>query len=126
MIPPINTSQTNRYPNSQSTRFVAIGDWGSGLPAEYQVAQAMTEQAKRTPFNFVITLGDNFYPKKDSTNLLQTQFLQPFNPFLSSQPIPWFPSLGNHDMPVANAVQQVFKMPALFTPTNKGPYSFLF
>ena len=46
---------------SGSIRFAAIGDMGTGKPAQYEVAQRMLQFHEKFPFTFVITMGDNIY-----------------------------------------------------------------
>ena len=51
-----------RFPlKSGSVRFAAIGDTGTGDPAQYEVAQRMVAARQNFPFEFVIMLGDNIY-----------------------------------------------------------------
>lgn len=132
---PIQHGQTHWPPSSSAysqfhqssnlpIRFVAIGDWGSGQLPEYQVAHAITQQAQANPFQFVITLGDNFYPELAKDNIVQKQFFAPFNQFLRQNPVPWYASLGNHDKPIQSAVKQVFNMPNSYYTYQKGPIQF--
>jgi hypothetical protein len=44
---------------SGSVRFAAIGDMGTGEPAQYQIAQRMLQFHQKFPFTFVMMLGDN-------------------------------------------------------------------
>jgi hypothetical protein len=45
----------------QPVRVLAFGDFGVGSSFQKQTAQAMMEYHRRSPFDFAITLGDNFY-----------------------------------------------------------------
>ena len=44
--------------------FAAIGDMGTGDEGQLAVARAMTAARARTPFDFVLMLGDNIYEKE--------------------------------------------------------------
>lgn len=80
---------------SGSVRFAAIGDMGTGEPAQYQVAQRMLQFHEKFPFTFVITLGDNIYGGKSPRDL-QQKFEIPYKPLLDAGVL-FFASLGNHD-----------------------------
>jgi 3',5'-cyclic AMP phosphodiesterase CpdA len=78
-----------------SVRFAAIGDMGTGDPAQYEVARRMAEFRQKYPFTFVITLGDNIYGGK-SPDDLRKKFEVPYKPLLD-EGVQFFASLGNHD-----------------------------
>src|SRR5450759_4114234 len=80
---------------SGSIRFVAIGDMGTGDPAQYEVAQRMLQFHQKFPFTFVIMLGDNIYGGKSPVEL-QKKFDIPYKPLLDSG-VQFFAVLGNHD-----------------------------
>ena len=46
--------------------FAVIGDTGTGDDAQLSVARQMVRQREKTPFEFVIMLGDNFYEKVEA------------------------------------------------------------
>ena len=54
---------------SNSVRFAAIGDMGTGEKPEYETSAQMEEQHKTFPFEFVIALGDNIYGGHDAADL---------------------------------------------------------
>ena len=78
-----------------SVRFAAIGDMGTGEPAQYQVAQRMLELRQKFPFAFVIMLGDNVYGGKSPIEL-QRKFEIPYKPLLDAG-VQFYAALGNHD-----------------------------
>jgi predicted MPP superfamily phosphohydrolase len=80
---------------SGSVRFAAIGDMGTGAPAQYEVAQRMLQFREKFPFNFVIMLGDNIYGGK-SPDALQKKFEIPYKPLLDAG-VQFYAALGNHD-----------------------------
>jgi hypothetical protein len=78
-----------------SVRFAAIGDMGTGQPAQYEVAQRMLQFHQNFPFTFVIMLGDNIYGGK-SPDALQKKFEIPYKPLLDAG-VQFYAALGNHD-----------------------------
>lgn len=48
-------------PRTSSLRVLAFGDFGFGNEAQRRTAAAMVAYHKQHPFDFGITLGDNFY-----------------------------------------------------------------
>jgi predicted phosphodiesterase len=78
-----------------SVRFTAIGDMGTGEPAQSQVAQRMLEFRQKFPFAFVIMLGDNVYGGKSPIEL-QRKFEIPYKPLLDAG-VQFYAALGNHD-----------------------------
>lgn len=45
-----------------SIRFAIIGDMGTGGPGQHALADVIAERARQEPFDFMISVGDNFYP----------------------------------------------------------------
>src|SRR5579872_5773182 len=83
-------------PSTDSIRVLAFGDFGFGNDAQKQTAAAMVAYHKAHPFDFGLTLGDNFYRfGMDSPQdpRWQTQFEQLYGPMH----IPIYATLGNHD-----------------------------
>jgi len=78
-----------------SVRFAAIGDMGTGEPAQYEIAQRMLEFHQKFPFTFVIMLGDNIYGGKTPAELAK-KFEAPYKPLLDAG-VQFYASLGNHD-----------------------------
>jgi hypothetical protein len=80
----------------QSVRFLAFGDYGTGRPEQKQTAEAMLAQHQKKPFDFGLTLGDNFYGRgMESTSdpRWQTQWEALYGPLA----IQYYATLGNHD-----------------------------
>jgi hypothetical protein len=83
-------------PDNQPVRFIAFGDYGTGSPAQKQTAAAMAEWNRKTPFDFGITLGDNFYTfgmMSPTDPRWKTQWDELYDPLK----IKIYASLGNHD-----------------------------
>jgi len=82
---------------SDSVRFAAIGDMGTGKAEQYELAQQMIGAHSDFPFDFVITLGDNLYGGSRPHDF-ETKFEAPYKPLLDTG-VQFYASLGNHDDP---------------------------
>jgi hypothetical protein len=80
---------------SNSVRFAAIGDMGTGAKPEYQTSEQMNEQRKNFPFDFVLALGDNLYGGHSSADF-EKKFANPYKPLLEAG-VKFYAALGNHD-----------------------------
>ncbi|MFN0112208.1 MAG: metallophosphoesterase [Blastocatellia bacterium] len=76
--------------------FAVIGDTGSGDEAQRAVAQQMVKQRQKTPFEFVLMLGDNIYEKGEKEKI-GSHFEQPYKELLAAG-VKFYASLGNHDI----------------------------
>ncbi|WP_316838560.1 metallophosphoesterase [Pedobacter gandavensis] len=103
--------------------FVAIGDWGrTGADHQTHVAKQMGKWATENPNDFILSLGDNFYPKgvvSEHDPLWHYSFENIYTDF--SLQDDWYPILGNHDYqsdPDAQVryskVSRRWKMPARY------------
>ncbi|WP_184546777.1 metallophosphoesterase [Mucilaginibacter sp. FT3.2] len=79
--------------------FIAIGDWGrNGEYDQLEVGRQMGQWAATHPNNFVISVGDNFYPKgviSENDPLWHYSFENVYT--AHSLQCDWFSILGNHD-----------------------------
>ncbi|RZU29605.1 metallophosphoesterase [Edaphobacter modestus] len=83
-------------PSNKSVRLLAFGDFGTGSAGQLQDAQAMLAYHKAHPFDFGVTLGDNFYSRGVSSPdepRWQTQWEQLYGPL----GIKFYAVYGNHD-----------------------------
>jgi predicted phosphodiesterase len=80
-----------------STRFLVIGDSGTGGGAQRKVADRIAEVHKIFPFQFAIMLGDNLYGG-ESAGDYRRKFEEPYKPLLDAG-VKFFAALGNHDDP---------------------------
>ena len=70
-------AQDLSVPNrSESLKFAAIGDNGTGELAEYDVGRQMTAYHGRFPFEIVIVLGHNLYGRQEPQDFV-TKFEEP-------------------------------------------------
>ncbi|MCJ8208839.1 tartrate-resistant acid phosphatase type 5 family protein [Mucilaginibacter sp. RS28] len=82
-----------------SLHFLAIGDWGrSGEYKQIETGRQMGEWAKTHPNNFVISVGDNFYPNGVISEQ-DPQFRSTFEDIYTAHSLhcDWHVILGNHD-----------------------------
>jgi hypothetical protein len=92
----ISTSQ------SQSTRFLSVGDWGSASLGGYHLrnaqdtATAMKTYVAAQPVEFVLNTGDNFY-YCGIQNTSDPQIDEDYTALFGGMGIQWYHSLGNHD-----------------------------
>ena len=86
-------------PAAQSARAVAIGDFGDPRPKERffaQVAAAILQAHRAQPYQFGLTLGDNFYNfgiRSVTDRKWELLWERPYGPL----GIPFYATLGNHD-----------------------------
>jgi tartrate-resistant acid phosphatase type 5 len=86
--------------------FAVIGDWGKGTPEQRKDAAAFGRVAETHGARFVISTGDNFYPRGVSSvkdpnwkTLFEDVYSAP------SLMVPWRVVLGNHDHRGSTAAQ---------------------
>ena len=94
-LPAQGTGQFAFPLQSNSVRFAAIGDMGSGKQPQFDVANQMVKSRAAFPFEFVITLGDNIYTGNKAKDY-QKAFEAPYKSLLDAGVL-FFASLGNHD-----------------------------
>ena len=76
--------------------FAVMGDTGTGDEAQLAVARQMARQREKTPFEFVIMLGDNIYEKGEEKDI-KPRFEEPYKDLLAAG-VKFYASLGNHDI----------------------------
>jgi hypothetical protein len=127
-VPPIFSLK----PAEESVRVLAFGDFGNGSTEQKQVAAAMLRYHRQKPFDFAITLGDNFYDQGMlSLNDLrwQTWWAALYDPL----GIRFYATFGNHDWgygdsPAAEILyterSQSWRLPAPYYTFTAGPVQF--
>ncbi|HSB12254.1 MAG TPA: metallophosphoesterase [Blastocatellia bacterium] len=83
-------------PVKDKLRFAVIGDWGTGDRDQVGTARQMFLSHQRSPFDFVISAGDNVYPN-GSGRYFDKHFERPFADLLKDR-IKFYAVLGNHDV----------------------------
>lgn len=79
--------------------FLAVGDWGrNGEFHQKDVAERMGEAAGQLGAEFILSLGDNFYPN-GVAGVHDYQFIRSFEQVYSAHSlmVDWYLVLGNHD-----------------------------
>ena len=92
----VSPAATTYSPSAEGFHFIAIGDWGTGLQAQYTLASRMCELHKERSFDLVITAGDNIY-ETGSPDDFRAKFYEPFN-CLFNKDVQFRAALGNHDI----------------------------
>lgn len=87
--------------------FAVIGDSGSGDEAQRAVANQMVKQRQKTPFEFVLMLGDNIYEKGEKEKI-GTHFEEPYKDLLAAG-VKFYATLGNHDIIKGTEFQTNYK-----------------
>src|SRR6185295_6537569 len=83
-------------PADTPVRFVAFGDFGDGSPAQRAVARAMARVDAARPFDFGVTLGDNFY-EQGLADPASPRWQSQWETLYGLPDIRRYASLGNHD-----------------------------
>ncbi len=119
-------------PENQPIRVLAFGDFGTGSTAQKETAAAMLAYHRKTPFDFGVTLGDNFYsvgmasPQDPRWKTWWEEMYAPLG-------IKFYASLGNHDWGLADSPaaeilysdkSQSWKMPGLYYSFTAGAAQF--
>jgi tartrate-resistant acid phosphatase type 5 len=113
-------------------RVLAFGDFGTGSPQQIQLAATMKEYQKKNPFDFGVTLGDNFYPNGVSSPD-DPQWKAKYEDMYGPLGISFYATLGNHDYlrpdgPAAEILHSQkspsWKMPATYYTYTAGPVQF--
>jgi acid phosphatase len=77
---------------------MAMGDFGTGRKNQRIIAEKMAKKAEQDPVQFVLTLGDNFYPS-GVMSIRDEQWHTKFEEIYDfpSLDVPFYATLGNHD-----------------------------
>ena len=94
-LPLIATAQNENSARPIVT-FAVIGDTGTGDEAQLSVARQMVKQREKTPFEFVLMLGDNIYEKGEE-KYIKPRFEEPYKDLLAAG-VKFYATLGNHDI----------------------------
>ena len=119
-------------PAGRTVRVLAFGDFGTGSAAQKTLAGTMLEYHRSRPFDFGLTLGDNFYSygmESPADPRWKTWWEDLYGPLR----IPFYASLGNHDWgqsdsPAAEILYSprsaIWRMPAEYYTFTAGPVQF--
>ncbi len=82
---------------AEALRFPAFGDWGMGKKIQKKIADSLDAHCKKYHCDFVMGLGDNFYPagvESTTDAFWEDRYESVYGERLN---IPFMASLGNHD-----------------------------
>ena len=90
------TEQQIALPNKDGTlKFAVLGDFGTGLRPQYDLAAQMAKFYSQFKFPFVVLVGDNLYGSERPQDF-QKKFEIPYMALLGAG-VKFYASLGNHD-----------------------------
>lgn len=96
---PVASTQQKQPAGPGTVRLLAMGDWGTGKPAQHTTASALRDHisASGQQFDGMLLAGDNFYVRLKSVNdpAWQELFEKLYDPLVLD--FPFYVSLGNHD-----------------------------
>jgi 3',5'-cyclic AMP phosphodiesterase CpdA len=96
-----------------------VGDVGEGEAEDWQTAWAIRQLAfEDAPYDALLLLGDNVYPRGDPSRLEHTVF-RPFTIVLETG-AELFAIVGNHDAPHADEQMEILGMPATWWTMDLG------
>jgi predicted phosphodiesterase len=89
-------ASTVPLPNKEgSFKFGVLGDFGTGDPSQYELADQMTKLHQRFKYDLVVLVGDNLYGSERPQDFAM-KFELPYKPLLDAG-VKFYASLGNHD-----------------------------
>jgi len=92
VVPPVfSLKQTDQF-----VRVLAFGDFGTGSEEQKKLAAAMLHVNQATPFDFGLTLGDNFY-QEGMTSPTDPRWKTWWDEMYAPLGIKFYATLGNHD-----------------------------
>jgi predicted phosphodiesterase len=87
---------TVALPNKDgSFKFGVLGDFGTGDPPQYELADQMVKLRQRFKYDLVVLVGDNLYGSERPQDFVN-KFERPYKPLLDAG-VKFYASLGNHD-----------------------------
>ena|SRR5436190_7357961 len=96
VVAPTAAAGPTEFPNHDgSLKFLAFGDFGTGEPAQYELAKQMVKLHDRFKFDLAVLLGDNLYGSERPQDF-ELKFETPYKPLLDAG-VKFKASLGNHD-----------------------------
>jgi 3',5'-cyclic AMP phosphodiesterase CpdA len=78
-----------------SFKFGILGDFGTGDPPQYELADQMVKLHQRFKYDLVVLVGDNLYGSERPQDFVN-KFERPYKPLLDAG-VKFYASLGNHD-----------------------------
>lgn len=82
--------------SAEVVHFITFGDWGTGSTQQRAVADAATAYCRHQPCEFVLALGDNFYPS-GVRSVRDPLWQRYYRDVYSALKLPFYAIIGNHD-----------------------------
>jgi calcineurin-like phosphoesterase family protein len=95
--------------DNQPLVFAVIGDSGTGMREQWDVAHAMEEEYARRPFEMVLMLGDNIYGGIKGPQSFLDKFEKPYALLLKNG-VRFYAALGNHGEALKEIEYEKFNM----------------
>src|SRR5687768_4038269 len=96
LIPQPAAQSPGPLPNAEgSLKFGVLGDFGTGVKVQYQLAEQMSKLRERFKYDLVVLVGDNIYGSERPQDF-KKKFEVPYKPLLDAG-VKFFAALGNHD-----------------------------
>src|SRR5262245_60015895 len=106
----------------KSTRFLVLGDTGTGGREQYDVGKKVEEYRQKVKFEFGILLGDNIYGAERPQDF-KLKFEDPHKAALDAG-VKFYASLGNHDDPNQRFYKPFNMEGERYYTFKKGPIQF--
>jgi hypothetical protein len=119
-------------PSDRSIRVLAFGDYGDGSESQKSTADAMLKFHRTKPFDFAVTLGDNFY-EEGMMSPADPRWKSWWEDLYGPLAIKFYGVLGNHDWklsdsPAAEVLysgkSQSWNLPSPYYTFSAGPVQF--
>src|SRR5215207_8486345 len=105
-----------------STRFMVVGDTGTGGKEQYELAAVMLRYWQAFPFEFALMMGDNLY-KGEKAEDYKLKFEDAYKPLLDNK-VKFYATLGNHDESNQRFYEHFNMNKEEYYNFKKGPVSF--
>ena len=102
---------------------IVLGDTGTGNEDQLKVADGMAKVCDQAGCDFVLLLGDNFYPN-GVKSILDKQFYTKFEQVYNKIKKPFFAVLGNHDVKQNAFAQTMYSLRSDYWRMPNYEYSF--
>lgn len=108
-------------PDAAVASWITLGDTGSAMSSQFQIAARMKELSDKRPVDAMIIVGDVVYEKGDVATFGEARFKKPYKP-LTDKGIPIWTALGNHDVVGGHGPEaiQYYGMPARYYAKSMG------
>ena len=114
--------ETTRY-HADNLQLIVLGDTGTGNEDQRKVADGMAKVCDQAGCDFVLLLGDNFYPS-GVKSILDKQFYTKFEMVYNKIKKPFFAVLGNHDVKQNALTQVIYSLRSNYWKMPNYEYSF--